>query len=395
MSWCRPFRRSTAHNFAHRTGSIRRPAILLGFVAMTALWAAPFAARADSLDGAGDGLELEKVANLMHDIVAANREAYSQIVVNRLMIQEKVIRSDEHYVENKALLLPTHFFRLAAELSAKKNSRAVYSLQSFWAIRRENMPKTELEKIGLARVLGGTDAFYGTEGAEGAKYFIAAYPDAATNQACVTCHNNHPESRRQDFAVGDVMGGLVVRIPLRPGDGQVKGKAGTDATRPLKMNYQEVADLVNAITAANREVYTTLVSERLTEKQHVLATDEHYLEKKCLPLAVQLFNAGALLANSRTRTATYALRSYWPINKGSQPASPVEKAGLTATAAGKDRFYGIETSGAVRTLVAVYPDKAVDEGCVTCHNGHPNSPRRDFKLGTVMGGVVVRVPMTD
>ena len=366
---------------------------LLGFsAAITALWAAPSASRADSTEG---GLELEKVANLMHDIVAADREAYAQIVVNRLMIQEKVIRADEHYVENRALLLPTHFFRLAAELSAKKNSSAVYALQSFWAIRRQNMPSTELEKIGLARVLGGTDAFYGTEGAEGAKYFLAAYPDAATNQACVTCHNNHPESRRQDFAIGDVMGGLVVRIPLRPGAGQVKGKAGTDGSRPTKMSYQEVADLVYAITAANREVYTTLVSDRLTEKEHVIATDEHYLERKCLPLAVQLFNVGALLANSKTRTASYALRSAWPINRGSQPTSQVERAGLAATAAGKDRFYGIEIHGSVKTLVAVYPDKAVSQECVTCHNKHPNSPRRDFKLGSVMGGVVVRVPMAN
>jgi hypothetical protein len=293
------------------------------------------------------------------------------------------------------LLLPTHFFRLAAELSAQKNSRAVYSLQSFWAIRRQNLPATELEKIGLARVLGGTDAFYGTEGAEGAKYFIAAYPDAATSQACVTCHNNHPQSRRQDFKLGDVMGGLVVRIPLRPGGGPVKAKTGTDASQPVKISYREVADLINAVAAANREVYTTLVSDRLTEKENVIATDEHYLEKRCLPLPVQLFNVGALLANSKTQTATYSLRSLWPINKGSQPTSEVEKAGLAAVASGKDQFYGIETSGSAKTFVAVYPDKAVSKGCASCHNGHPNSPRRDFKLGNVMGGTVVRLPMTD
>src|SRR5262249_1123583 len=149
------------------------------------LCAAPFAAPAGSADVTSGGVEVEKVANLVHDIVAANREAYAQIVVNRLMTQEKVIKADEHYAEKKAFLLPTHFFRLAAELSAKKNSRAIYSLQSFWAIRPQNLPKTELEKIGLARVLGGTDSFYGTERSEGAKYFIAAYPDIATNEACV------------------------------------------------------------------------------------------------------------------------------------------------------------------------------------------------------------------
>jgi hypothetical protein len=393
MPWLKASSDPAARVFGYRIDSRRLYSILFPLAAIAALWFATSLARAGSIEPAGGGLALEKVANLVHDIVAADREAYAQIVVNRLTAQEKLIRADEHYTEKKALLLPTHFFRLAAELSAKENSRAVYSLQSFWAIRRQNLPKTELEKIGLARVLGGTGAFYGTEGTEGARSFIAAYPDIATNEACVTCHNNHPESRRQDFAVGDVMGGLVVRIPLRSGDDQNKGKGGTGV--PIKVSYEEVADLVNAITAANREVYTTQVSGRLTGKENLIATDEHYLEKKCLPLPVQLFNIGALLANGKTGTATYSLRSIWPINKGSLPASQMEKAGLAATASGKDRFYGIETSGPAKTLIAVYPDKAVSEGCVTCHNGHPNSPRRDFKPGSVMGGVVVRVPMTN
>jgi len=30
---------------------------------------------------------------------------------------------------------------------------------------------------------------------------------------------------------------------------------------------------------------------------------------------------------------------------------------------------------------------------VDCHNQHPASPRKDLKVGDVMGGVVVRVPL--
>jgi hypothetical protein len=397
MTCRKPFFDPYARVFGRQANKLRLYSLLIGFTAMTAFWAASSRVRASTVDAAGGGLEFEKVANLVHDIVAANREAYSQIVVNRLTTQEKVIRADEHYIEEKALVLPTHFFRLTAELSAKKNSMAVYALQSFWAIRRMNLPQTELEKIGLARVLGLTGAFYGVEGLEGAKYFIAAYPDVATNQACVMCHNNHPASRRQDFAVGDVMGGLVIRIPLRPGDGRriEKRSARVDDGHLAKMNYREVADLINAITTANREVYASLLTGRLSEKENVIATDERYLEKKCLPLPEQLFNIGALLANGKTRTATYALRSTWAINKGSQPVSRAEKTGLDAIAAGKDRFYEVETSGPAKTLVAVYPDKAVSQGCVNCHNGHPKSPRRNFKIGDAMGGVVVRVPMSN
>jgi len=31
--------------------------------------------------------------------------------------------------------------------------------------------------------------------------------------------------------------------------------------------------------------------------------------------------------------------------------------------------------------------------CVSCHNEHADTPRTDFKLGDVMGGVVIRIPV--
>ena len=44
-------------------------------------------------------------------------------------------------------------------------------------------------------------------------------------------------------------------------------------------------------------------------------------------------------------------------------------------------------------FTAVYPDKAVAEACVSCHNHHKDTPKRDFKLDDVMGGVVVRIAL--
>ncbi len=33
------------------------------------------------------------------------------------------------------------------------------------------------------------------------------------------------------------------------------------------------------------------------------------------------------------------------------------------------------------------------KACISCHNEHKDSPRTDFKMGEVMGGVVIRLPM--
>ena len=56
--------------------------------------------------------------------------------------------------------------------------------------------------------------FYGEEELGGERYFAAVYADYAVVEACVDCHNNHKDSPRTDLEVGDVMGGVVIRIPM-------------------------------------------------------------------------------------------------------------------------------------------------------------------------------------
>jgi hypothetical protein len=85
--------------------------------------------------------------------------------------------------------------------------------------------------------------------------------------------------------------------------------------------------------------------------------------------------------------------SQWPINRQNAASTAVEKAGLSAVVTAAKPFYAEETLGERRYFTAVYPDKAVSEACVKCHNENPDSPRADFKLGDVMGGVVVRIPV--
>jgi hypothetical protein len=47
----------------------------------------------------------------------------------------------------------------------------------------------------------------------------------------------------------------------------------------------------------------------------------------------------------------------------------------------------------LRLFQAVFADRAVSQACVDCHNRHPNSPRRDFKLNDVMGGIIITFPI--
>jgi len=46
------------------------------------------------------------------------------------------------------------------------------------------------------------------------RIFHAIYADKAASQSCVGCHNAHPNSPKKDFKPHDVMGGILLTIPL-------------------------------------------------------------------------------------------------------------------------------------------------------------------------------------
>ncbi len=59
----------------------------------------------------------------------------------------------------------------------------------------------------------------------------------------------------------------------------------------------------------------------------------------------------------------------------------------------EEKFYGEEELCGQRYFTAVYPDFAISDACVDCHNDHKDSPRTDIELGDVIGGGVIRIPM--
>lgn len=158
----------------------------------------------------------KQLADMLHLVMESDRTVYTRLIVNRLTLQDKVITASEHFEDDHALALPAQMFRFGAEMVASKTQDFQYSLQSLWAVNKQNMPRTDLEKKGLAFISENPgERFYGEETLGGVKYFTAVYPDVAVAQACVSCHNDHADSPRRDFKMGDVMGGVVIRIPLK------------------------------------------------------------------------------------------------------------------------------------------------------------------------------------
>jgi Protein of unknown function (DUF3365) len=156
------------------------------------------------------------MADALHAVMESDRTVYTRMVVNRLQNEEKVIKASEHFKDDKALPLPAQMFRFGAEMVAEKKMPFSYSLLSLWPVNKQNLPKTALEKKGLEAVAkDGGKPFYGEEMLGKTKYFTAVYADKAVANACVTCHNDHKDSPKTDFKLGQTMGGVVIRIPMK------------------------------------------------------------------------------------------------------------------------------------------------------------------------------------
>lgn len=193
-----------------RSHSVRRISLLVGLGVASTLLMGFF-----GFGESKSGLPLKDAADMLHAVMEADRTVYTRVVVQRLTLQDKVITASEHYADEKALPLPAQMFRLGAEAAAETTKKFSYSLLSLTPINKQNNARTDIERKGLEAVANKKgENFYGEEQLGGKRYFTAVYADAAIAEACVKCHNGHKDSPRHDFKLGDVMGGVVIRIPV-------------------------------------------------------------------------------------------------------------------------------------------------------------------------------------
>ena len=169
---------------------------------------------------AEDTVPLKVMADALHTVMDSDRAIYTKKVVGRLTKKEKVIQASEHFEDDKALPLPAQMFRMGSENVAQRIAdnpevNFSYSLQSLWPINSQNAPKTKAEKEGLKFIADNPGKnYYSKEKLGGKEYFTAIYPDVGVAPVCVSCHNKHKDSPKTDFIIGEVMGGVVIRIPV-------------------------------------------------------------------------------------------------------------------------------------------------------------------------------------
>ncbi|MGX5200768.1 Tll0287-like domain-containing protein [Aliikangiella sp. IMCC44632] len=159
-------------------------------------------------------VSVKKMADAIFAVIEADRAVYTQKVVHRLQNEDEVITAEERWKEESALPLPAQMLRMSAERVNEKNTGFSFALLSSFAINKQNKPRTPLEVKAMEAIEKNKANFYGEEKLGDKNYYTAVYPDIAVSKACVDCHNDHADSPKTDFKIGDTMGGLVIRIPL-------------------------------------------------------------------------------------------------------------------------------------------------------------------------------------
>lgn len=332
------------------------------------------------------GISPERAAFYIHAVIEADRTIYSQYLVDRL--KETVnLDSTENWQKDKTLPLPAQFLLMASERVRSKNVGLDFRLMSLWPINPKNKAMNDHEEKGLQEVIRNPGKPYTwLQQTDNKLIYNAIYADKAVAKRCVTCHNNHPKSSKRDFKPNDVMGGILLAFPI--------DQTLNENNEPVyHVPPEVVTDYLHAILEADRTVYAQHVVNRL-QKENVIYASENWWEENTLLLPAQfLLNASDLIRNLRLGV-DYRLISLWPINPQNGAANKFERAGLESVASYPLRPY-IRTTyvGDQKFFQAVYPDLAVTPSCVECHNAHPNSPKHDFKLYDVMGGVVLGVPL--
>lgn len=163
-----------------------------------------------------EGVKPQKMADALFSVMKGTRTAYTRHIIARLK-KEKIIKPNEKWEDfENGVMLPAQMFRHSRDLAMEMNPGFTYSLQSEWPINKQNAPKTPMEKEGL-QYIGKNPGknFYGEEKIGDQVFYTAVYPDVAVSPACIDCHNDHKDSPRDDFKMDEVMGGVVIRIPLK------------------------------------------------------------------------------------------------------------------------------------------------------------------------------------
>lgn len=164
-------------------------------------------------------------------------------------------------------------------------------------------------------------------------------------------------------------------------------------TTKLNDKMQQRARILHTQIMADRGYYASVIVPRIIELGGSLGADYREVHGQ-FPLPATFVREVSEITAKSSMGYSAGLISPWPINKEKRLKDQFHQdafAYLTKYPTGHFfRTDSIEGKAVMRVLMA---DRASAQSCVDCHNAHAQSPRRDFKLNDLMGGLEIVIPV--
>ena len=164
-------------------------------------------------------------------------------------------------------------------------------------------------------------------------------------------------------------------------------------TERLQEKLKARATSIAAQVMADRQYYGAVVVPRVGELNGSLGADYRDVHGRFPLPATFVREVSEQIARSGDEYVT-RLISPWPINKEMGPRDSFETDGFASLAHSPgDPFVRTDTVDGRAVMRVLMADVATSTSCVSCHNAHPQSPKHDFHLYELMGGLEVIIPM--
>jgi hypothetical protein len=185
-------------------------------------------------------IAIERALAMLNAQNEAARTLYAEEIVGEgkkrgLEFSEKWKRDDVH-----AGPLPALFLRETALYLEGHPTRLSLFLGSDRPINEANaFSGAQVELFEHIKETRSHESFYSRD----TDLYVAMFPDVATSQACVDCHNDHPDSPKRDWRTGDVMGAVTWSHPSS------------------SVSVEEVIEMSDALFAGIERAYRLVLEE--------------------------------------------------------------------------------------------------------------------------------------
>lgn len=164
-------------------------------------------------------------------------------------------------------------------------------------------------------------------------------------------------------------------------------------TMNMHSKVTQRAHSVSTQIMADRKYYTSVIVPRAVQLGGSVGEDYQHVTGR-FPLPATFVREVSELTANVHDGYTANLISPWPINKQKGLMDQFQKEAFAHLLAHpEDQFFRTDTIAGQEVLRFISVDRATVQSCVDCHNADPRSPKHDYRLGDVMGGLEIVIPI--